>query len=71
LDKELPYPFIDTLALSWTVLPERKSYSLEKLSNFWGRAKITQTHRALDDTKLLTDLLEKLLKILKENSINS
>jgi DNA polymerase-3 subunit alpha (Gram-positive type) len=70
-DKELPYPVIDTLALSWIVLPERKSYSLEKLSNFWGRTKITQAHRALDDTKLLTDLLEKLLKILKENNINN
>ncbi|WNE40930.1 MAG: DNA polymerase III PolC-type [Mycoplasmataceae bacterium] len=67
---ELPYPVIDTLVLSWIAFPERKSYSLEKLSNYWGRAKVTQTHRALDDTKLLTDLLEKLLKILKENNVN-
>jgi len=69
-DKELPYSIIDTLPLSWILLPERKSYSLERLSQVAGRTKISQTHRALDDCKLLGELLGKLLKILKEKNIN-
>jgi DNA polymerase III epsilon subunit-like protein len=35
-----------------------------------GRAKIAQTHRALDDTKLLAELLGKLIKTLKEKKIS-
>ncbi|CAG8470692.1 17641_t:CDS:2 [Gigaspora margarita] len=46
---ELPYPVIDTLPLAWILLPERKSYSLERLSRMSGKDKIKQTHRALDD----------------------
>ncbi|CAG8621702.1 2543_t:CDS:2 [Ambispora gerdemannii] len=59
LGQELPHPVLDTLPLSWILLPERKSYSLEKLSRIPGRGKITQTHRALDDSKLLAELLGK------------
>jgi DNA polymerase III alpha subunit (gram-positive type) len=50
-------------------LPERRSYSLEKLSRSTGKGKIYQTHRALDDSKLLTDLFIKLLKSLQEQGI--
>jgi DNA polymerase-3 subunit alpha (Gram-positive type) len=67
--EELPYLVIDTLPLTWILLPERKSYSLEKLSQAAGKGKIQQTHRALDDSKLLTDLFVKLLKILLEKEI--
>jgi len=52
------------------LFPERKSYSLERLSHVPGRAKVAQTHRALDDSKLLAELLEKLLKTFKENKIS-
>ncbi|CAG8559807.1 7854_t:CDS:2 [Cetraspora pellucida] len=46
------------------------SINLAKLSHVPGRAKVVQTHRALDDSKLLAELLEKLLKTLKENKIS-
>nr|CAG8571297.1 5365_t:CDS:2 [Entrophospora candida] len=39
------------------LLPERKSYSLEKLSHVPGREKVVQAHRALEDSKLLAELL--------------
>jgi DNA polymerase III alpha subunit (gram-positive type) len=51
------------------MFPERKSYSLEKLSHIPGRGKVVQTHRALDDSKLLAELLGKFLKNLKEKKI--
>ncbi|CAI2185718.1 1504_t:CDS:2, partial [Funneliformis geosporum] len=44
--------------------------NFEKLSHVPGRGKIVQTHRALDDSKLLAELLGKLLKTLKENKIS-
>ncbi|RHZ35291.1 exonuclease domain-containing protein [endosymbiont GvMRE of Glomus versiforme] len=69
-NEELPYPVVDTLPLSWILLPERKSYSLEKLSRIPGQGKVSQAHRALSDSKLLADLLEKLLKILTEKKIS-
>ena len=68
--KNLPYPVIDTLPLAWIVWPERKSYSLEKLSRATGKANTKQTHRALEDSQLLTDLFTKLLKALAEKGIN-
>ena len=52
------------------MLPERKSYSLEKLSQAAGKGKIKQTHRALEDSKLLADLFTKLLKNLAEKKIS-
>jgi DNA polymerase III alpha chain len=67
--EDLPYPVIDTLPLTWIMLPERKSYSLEKLSRSSGKGKIEQAHRALEDSKLLTDLFVKLLKSLSEKEI--
>jgi DNA polymerase III epsilon subunit-like protein len=51
------------------MLPERKSYSLEKLSRSSGKGKIEQAHRALEDSKLLTDLFIKLLKSLSEKKV--
>ncbi|CAJ0747095.1 20018_t:CDS:2 [Entrophospora sp. SA101] len=48
---------------------ERKSYSLQKLSRATGKGKIQQAHRALEDSKLLTDLFTKLLKSLQEQGI--
>ncbi|MCE8163032.1 MAG: PHP domain-containing protein [Candidatus Moeniiplasma glomeromycotorum] len=68
--EELPHPVIDTLPLAWILLPERKSYSLEKLSQITGRSRILQTHRALGDSRLLAELLKKLLTILQEKKIN-
>ncbi|RHZ36056.1 PolC-type DNA polymerase III [endosymbiont GvMRE of Glomus versiforme] len=67
--EDLTHPVIDTLPLAWIILPERRSYSLEKLSRSTGKGKIHQTHRALDDSKLLTDLFIKLLKSLQEQGI--
>jgi DNA polymerase-3 subunit alpha (Gram-positive type) len=43
---------------------------LEKLSRAGSKNKVTQTHRALDDTKLLLNLLEKMLKLLQEKEVN-
>jgi len=51
------------------MLPERKSYSLQKLSRATGKGNIQQTHRALEDSKLLADVLSKLLKSLQEKGI--
>ncbi|MCE8159113.1 MAG: PHP domain-containing protein [Candidatus Moeniiplasma glomeromycotorum] len=70
LGEELPHPMVDTLSLAWILLPERKSYSLERLSQITGRGRILQTHRALDDSRLLTELLKKLLSVLQEKEIN-
>jgi DNA polymerase III subunit alpha, Gram-positive type len=67
--KDLPYPVIDTLPLSWILLPERKSYSLERLSRLSTKDKIKQSHRALDDSKLLVELLGKLIDSLQEKKI--
>ncbi|CAG8825500.1 12562_t:CDS:1, partial [Cetraspora pellucida] len=53
----------------WILLPERKSYSLERLSRMSSKDKIKQAHRALDDSKLLAELLEKLMKLLAEKQI--
>lgn len=64
--KELSYPIVDTLPLSRLLLPEKKSHSLEKLSQLLGKSKIKQSHRALADSELLTELLIKLIEILKE-----
>ena len=70
LGEELPYPVIDTLSLAWILLPERKSYSLERLSQITGRGRILQTHRALEDSRLLGELLKKLMAELQEKNIN-
>lgn len=67
--EEVPYPGIDTLPLSWIAIPNKKSYSLEKLSS-QGKNKIKQSHRALDDTLLLKNLFEKIIKISKEKDFN-
>jgi len=64
--KELLYPIVDTLPLSWLVLSERRSYSLEKLSQIPGKNRLKQSHRALADSESLADLLSKLIKNLKE-----
>lgn len=62
--ERLPYAALDTLPLSWIVFPGKKSYSLEKLSG--GKNKVEQLHRALDDSLLLKELFEKIIKIAKE-----
>lgn len=69
--EELTHPILDTLPLSWILFPERKSYSLERLSQVPGRGRVSQTHRALEDSKLLAELLGKLIKNAKEKKINS
>lgn len=63
--KEIDFNFIDTLPLSWIVFPDKKRYSLEKLSN-QKKDKVIQLHRALDDSRMLLDLFIKIIKILKE-----
>ncbi|KLL02008.1 MAG: DNA polymerase III subunit alpha [Mycoplasmataceae bacterium RC_NB112A] len=68
--EELPFPVIDTLPLAWILLPERKSYSLEKLSQISGRGRILQTHRALGDSQLLAELFKKLISLLQEKKID-
>lgn len=63
--KPLRYSAIDTLPLSWIAFPGKKSYSLEKLSSS-SKNRIEQLHRALDDSLLLKELFEKIIKIAKE-----
>jgi DNA polymerase III subunit alpha, Gram-positive type len=67
--KKINYSIIDTLPLSRLAFPGKKSYSLEKLSS--GKDKIKQSHRALDDSLLLKDLFDKIIKISKEKEFTS
>ncbi|HXN54492.1 MAG TPA: exonuclease domain-containing protein, partial [Mycoplasmatales bacterium] len=61
---DIPYPFLDSLILSRIVIPDKKSYSLEKLTNSGKskKEKIIQEHRALSDSILLKGLIEKIIK---------
>lgn len=64
--EKINYSGIDTLPLSRIAFPGKKSYSLEKLSGVKGKDKIKQSHRALDDSLLLKDLFDRIIKISKE-----
>ena len=63
-------PILDTIIVSKLVFPGKKTYSLEKLSKQANKKKVAQTHRALDDSKLLASLFSKITRILKEKGFN-
>lgn len=68
-DEEIDNIIVDTLPLSWIVFPKKKSYSLEKLSQFSKKEKIVQTHHALDDSRLLLNLFLKIIDIIENKDI--
>lgn len=68
-NKTLDKPIIDTLVLCKLIFPGKKSYSLQKLSNYHQKEKIVQEHRALSDAKLLLELFKKIINKLEELGI--
>jgi len=67
--EELKNSIIDTLILSWILIPGKKKYSLEKLSQLTTKEKQNQLHRALDDSRLLLNFFKKIIKIIEEKQI--
>lgn len=63
LGRPLPTnPVLDTLQLSRAVSPELKSHSMDALKGFYG-IKTERAHRALDDTRALVRVFDKILSL--------
>lgn len=63
-------PILDTLELSRAVFPQMKSHKLNILAKFLG-VNLENHHRALDDARATSEVLLKILDILKEKGIEN
>ncbi|AGB40673.1 DNA polymerase III, alpha chain [Halobacteroides halobius DSM 5150] len=71
LDKpKLTNPALDTLNLSRALLPELKSYKLNKLAKKFNK-NLENHHRAYDDAKVTAEILLELIDLAKNNKVNN
>ena len=65
----LTNPALDTLQLSRALVPELKSYKLNKLADFFNK-KLDNHHRALDDARVTSEILQELLSRAEKKEIH-
>ena len=68
----LPYPFsaLDTMTLSYVLLPQLGRYNLDRLCKHFGVVN-AHHHRACDDADVTAKIFVRLLEMLKEKGINT
>ena len=66
---EFKNPYLDTLGLARAIIPEMKSYKLDRLANHYKLGEFNH-HRASDDAEMLANIFFKMLEQLKGSDVN-
>ena len=69
LGLEFKNPYLDTLGLARAIIPEMKSYKLDRLANHYKLGEFNH-HRASDDAEMLANIFFKMLEQLKGSDVN-
>ena len=70
LGLEFKTPYLDTLGLARAIIPDLKSYKLDKLANYYKLGSFNH-HRASDDAEMLANIFFKMLEQLKESDVKN